>query len=140
MVVIIGAGRLGLDTGLWLAKQHGKEVTILEAYSMAGADIDPAARQCFFNPGGLVETYKLNIMTNTPVVAILDNGVEAVDTLTGSRKHIAADTVIVAVGRKSVLNNKLGKDMDEVHVIGDAQAPRRVMEAIHDGFYAAMDI
>ena len=140
-VVIIGAGRLGMDTGYWLAKQYGKEVTIL-ARRTAGADIDPAAMSCFFNPGGLVETYKLNILTNTPATAVTDKGVEAVDALTGELKHLAADTVIVAMGRKSVLNDKLGADMEEedVHVIGDAQAPRRVMEAIHEGFFAAMDI
>jgi len=73
---------------------------------------------------------------------VTDKGVEAVDALTGELKHLAADTVIVAMGRKSVLNDKLGADMEEedVHVIGDAQAPRRVMEAIHEGFFAAMDI
>ena len=138
-VVIIGGGFVGLDTALWLAKQ-GKKVTIVEALAEAGTDMEPSVRMSFFRkPGGLIDKYMIAIMTDSPVVEVKDNGVEIVDAL-GCRKPIEADTIICAVGRKSVLNRELTEDVGEVYVIGDAKAPRKVIDAIHEGFTVALDI
>jgi len=93
----------------------------------------------FRKPGGLIDKYKIAIMTKSPVVEVKDNGVEIVDAL-GCRKPIEADTVICAVGRKSVLNRELMEDIEEVYVIGDARAPRKIIDAIHEGFTVALDI
>jgi len=87
----------------------------------------------------LIDKYKIAIMTKSPVIEVKDNGVEIVDAL-GCRKLIEADTVICSRGRKSVLNSRLMEDIEEVHVIGDARAPRKVIDAVHEGFTVALDI
>ena len=138
-VVIIGGGFVGLDTALYLAKQ-GKKVTVVEALPEVGTDMEPSVRMSFFRkPGGLIDKYKITIMTQSPVIEVKDNGVEIVDAL-GCRKLVEADTIICAVGRKSVLNSKLMEDIEEVYVIGDARAPRKTIDAIHEGFITALDV
>ena len=138
-VVIIGAGAVGLDTALYLAKQ-GKKVTVVEALPKAGTDMDTTVSVSFFRkPGGLLEKYKIDVMTKSPVIEVKDNGVEIVDAV-GCRKLVEGDTVICAVGRNSVLNNELTEDIEEVYVIGDARAPRKIIDAIHEGFTIALDI
>lgn len=138
-VVIIGGGFVGLDTALYLAKQ-GKKVTVVEALSEAGTNIEPSVRMSFFRkPGGLIDKYAITIMTKTPVIEVKDNRVEIVDEL-GCRKLIEGDTVVCAVGRKSVLNSELTEHIEEVYVIGDARAPGKIIDAIHEGFTVALDI
>jgi len=138
-VVIIGGGLEGLDIALHLAKQS-KKVTIAEALPEVGANLEVSTQMSFFRKNeGLVDKYKITIMTESPVIKVKDNGVEIVDKL-GCRKLIEGDTVICAAGRKSVLNNELGAGIAEVHVIGDARAPRKITDAIHEGFTAALDI
>ena len=138
-VVIIGGGLVGLDTALWLAKQ-GKKVTVVEALSEAGTNMETTVRMTFFRkPGGLLDKYKITVMTNSPVIEVKNNGVEIVNEL-GCRKLVEGDTVICAVGRCSVLNSELTEAIDEVYVIGDAREPRKIIDAIHEGFTAALDI
>lgn len=138
-VVIIGGGLVGLDMALYLAKQ-GKKVTVVEALPEVGADMEATAQMSFFRkPGGLIDKYKIAIITKSPVIEVRDNGVEVVDAL-GCRKLIKGDSVICAVGRKSVLNSEFMEDFEEVYVIGDARAPRKIIDAIHEGFIAGLDI
>lgn len=138
-VVIIGGGLEGLDMALYLAKQ-GKKVTIAEALPEVGTGMETTTRMSFFRkPGGLIDKYKITIMTNSPVIEVKDNGVEIVDAL-GCRKFIESDTVICAAGRKSVLNSKLIEDVEEAYVVGDAREPRKIIDAIHEGFIAASEI
>jgi len=138
-VVIIGGGFVGLDTALYLAKQ-GKEVTVVEALPEAGADLEPSVQMSFFRkPGGLIDKYRIKIITGSPVVEVESSGVEIVDAL-GCRRLIKGDTVICAAGRRSVVCCELAEGMAEVCVIGDARAPRKITDAIHEGFTVALDI
>ena len=138
-VVIIGGGLEGLDTALYLAKQ-GKRVTVVEALPEVGAGMETTTYMTFFRKsGGLIDKYKITILTQSPVIEVKDNGVEIVDPL-GCRKLIEGETVICAVGRKSVRDSELMEDIEEVYVIGDAREPRKIIDAIHEGFIAGLDI
>jgi len=138
-VVIIGGGLEGLDTALYLAKQ-GKKVTVVEALPEVGAGMEATTYMTFFRKsGGLIDKYKIAILTKSPVIEVRDNGVEIVDAL-GCRKLIESETVICAVGRKSVLDSELMGDIEETYVIGDARAPRKIIDAIHEGFIVGLDI
>ncbi len=138
-VVIIGGGLEGLDTALYLAKQ-GKKVTVVEALPEVGAGMEATTYMSFFRKsGGLIDKYKIAIMTKSPVIEVKDNGVEIVDAL-GCRKLIESETVVCAAGRKSVLNSELMENIGEAYVIGDAREPRKIIDAIHEGFIAGLDI
>ncbi len=141
-VVIIGGGLVGCETALYLAKQ-GKKVTIVEALPEVAADVEPTAKLTLLKRGGLFEKYGINIITKRPVVEIRKGEVVTVDEI-GRRISMSADTIIIAVGRKPVIPEelvseakKLGK---EVYIIGDAKEPRKIIDAIHEGFAVAINI
>jgi hypothetical protein len=52
------------------------------------------------------------------------------------------DTIILAVGAKSVdnLSDKIKGKVAEVHVIGDAREPGRIVNATHEGAEVARKI
>jgi len=79
-----------------------------------------------------VEQYK-----NTEVVAINEQGVLV--KADGREIMLPCQTVVVAVGYRSQneLAGKLAEAGLPYKTIGDAQAPRKVMEAVHEGFLAA---
>ena len=93
----------------------------------------------FRKSGGLINKYKITILTQSPVIEVKDNGVEIVDAL-GHQKLIEGETIICAAGRKSVLDSELMADIEEAYVIGDAKEPRKIIDAIHEGFMAGLDI
>jgi hypothetical protein len=39
-----------------------------------------------------------------------------------------------------VLESELVENIEEVHVVGDAREPRKIIDAIHDGFTAGVGI
>lgn len=141
-VVVIGGGLVGCETALYLAQQ-GKKVTIVETLPEIAKDLEPVSKIALTRKGGLFEKYGINVITNSPVVEIRKGEVVIVDKI-GRRRSISADSVVIAVGRKSVVPEeliseakKIGK---EVYIIGDAKAPRKVIDAIREGFSVAIDI
>jgi hypothetical protein len=89
------------------------------------------------------------IVTSTRVVEILPDGVRAVNTIKEIRRDwttVIKDgneertiggigKIILAMGLESVddLSEKIGDQVAEVHVIGDAKQPRKALEAIAEG-------
>mgnify|MGYP000817939088 FL=1 len=61
---------------------------------------------------------------------------------TGEKKLLACGDAVIAFGTKSdnKLYDMLSERFDEVRIIGDAQTPDTITTAIHDGFFAALDI
>lgn len=62
----------------------------------------------------------------------------------GRRTTLKADTVILSVGRRSRIDKDLLETSKsiakEVYVIGDAKQPRRIIDAIKEGFWTAINI
>jgi 2-enoate reductase len=55
---------------------------------------------------------------------------------------ISMDTVVLAIGAKpqnSLLPAMVGK-IHQLYSVGDCQAPRKILEAIHEAFAVAMNI
>jgi 2,4-dienoyl-CoA reductase-like NADH-dependent reductase (Old Yellow Enzyme family)/thioredoxin reductase len=138
-IVIIGGGMVGCELGIELAKK-GKNVTIVEALD-AIVPNEPAINQMAINK--LLVKYNVRIRTGSPVIEIHKGEVEIVDRL-GRRRSISADSVVIAVGRKPVVPEELiseaKKIAKEVYIIGDAKVPRKVIDAIREGFSVAIDI
>ena len=62
----------------------------------------------------------------------------------GTEKILPAGSVVYAVGMRA--NQELAMDLQSAcgvkrfFAIGDCQTPQRIKNAVHDGYYAAMDI
>jgi 2,4-dienoyl-CoA reductase-like NADH-dependent reductase (Old Yellow Enzyme family)/thioredoxin reductase len=130
-VVIIGGGMVGCETGHYLAEQ-GKTVTIIEILKRMANDMFPMARRRLMD--GL-RSKKVTLLTSATCEEIGKNGVR-VTTAEGKKETIPADTVIIAVGYKA--NERLRKALEgkvpEIYCIGDSSEPRRILEAVNEGY------
>lgn len=135
-VVIIGAGLVGCEEGIHLAKR-GKEVTILEMRKTAATDAPYLHWRAI-----MIELEKfVNLKTNVKCTEITAKGVSAIDE-NGEEKFFDADTILIAAGlnSRSELVEEMRDCAPDFAVIGDCLKPARVMEAIHGGYFSAMNI
>jgi len=75
----------------------------------------------------------------TRLTRVEDGGAVVSDTFTRAARHIDDVTVVLACGSlpNADLAEEVGSRVPEVHVIGDALAPRRIMHATLDGAWVA---
>jgi len=132
-VVIIGGGQVGTETANYLVAIERK-VTILEM----GGEIAPKEGRSpkHFLLKALKEA-EVEMLTDTRVTRITASHVEAKDGRT-----FAADTVVIATGivSENGLKEKLEAAGHKVHVIGDAVAPRQVIEANREAHELAISL
>lgn len=133
--VIIGGGLVGCDTGHWLAEK-GKTVVIVETLKRMAGDMGPMARRRLLD--GL-RSLQVAMLTEVSCNAITDKGVE-ITTADGQQKTLPAHTVILAAGsaENNVLLGALKGKVPEIHSAGDAAGPHGIMEAVRDGYLAAL--
>ena len=85
---------------------------------------------------------KVNWVTNVDAREITADGVVLIDKKEGHEQTLKADTVVLARGL--IVDNKLYDELEgkvpELHMIGDSIKPRRIWEAMHDGFHIAREI
>ena len=74
--------------------------------------------------------------------AFEDGAVVIEDMASGEKKTLKCDDAVIAFGTKSdnKLLDMLEEKFNEVTVIGDAATPDTITSAIHDGFFAALNI
>jgi len=135
-VVVIGGGLVGCEEGLHLA-HLGKVVTILEMLEKGASDAP------YLHWLGLMKELEKSVRLETRVkcTRITEKGVFAVKE-EGEERFYEADTVLLAVGLKSrnELVESLRNCAPDFAVIGDCLQPATVMEAIHMGYFSAMNI
>lgn len=158
-VVVVGGGAVGVETALYLANQGAldaealrflllsqaqtpatlaslaargpKEITVVEMAHGIGRDIGISTRWTL-----LADLRRSGVTTQdkTTVRAITAQGVEAEKD--GEKFLLAADTVVLAVG--SVADDKLYRELEghiaELYLLGDAQSPRKALDAMHEAF------
>ncbi|MFD1505886.1 FAD-dependent oxidoreductase [Georgenia yuyongxinii] len=138
-VVVCGGGLSGADFALEIAEQ-GHEVTIVE---MA----EDIARDMFsINKVSLDRSLAeagVRVLTGTRVTAITDSGVDA-DGPDGS-VSLEADTVVAAFGvrpARELVEALTARDdvTDRVYAMGDCVDPRKVGDAINEGYELAYSI
>ncbi|MHC1719547.1 MAG: FAD-dependent oxidoreductase [Clostridiaceae bacterium] len=137
-VLVIGCGMVGAETAYHLARQ-GKKVTVCEALVPAMS----VGGLALFRPTGLFEQYKINVKAHTPIVEIYPDGVLTVDQM-GRKIITKADTIVSAIGRVPAHGSEFADQLREkgfwVMPVGDAKAARKVTDAVHEAFQAAMSI
>lgn len=137
-VIVIGCGMVGAETAYQLARQ-GKKVTVFEALTPAMS----VGGIALFRPTGLFEQYNVTVHKQTPIVEIYPDGVLTIDSM-GRKIITKADTIVSAIGRIPAYTkefaDKLREDGLWVQQIGDAVAARKVTDAVHEAFQAAMSI
>jgi pyruvate/2-oxoglutarate dehydrogenase complex dihydrolipoamide dehydrogenase (E3) component len=135
-VVVVGGGLVGCEEGLHLA-HAGREVTILEMLEKAAADAP------YLHWLGLMRELEKSVRLETRIkcTRITEEGVFAVNER-GEERFYEADTVLLAVGLKPRTDvvESLRSCAPDFSVIGDCLQPATVMEALHMGYFSAMNI
>jgi len=134
-IAIIGGGMLGLETAEYLATQ-GNAVTVLKRYTTVSRLIEPLYRDYLLRK---LKEEGVEIITEVEVEEITGSGVVVLDRQ-GVRKLIPADWVVMARGARA--SDKLAREIEDPHpiVIGDAVEPRKIIDAVREGFVAARAI
>ena len=136
-VVVIGGGLVGLEVADALATA-GKKVTVLEMAERAGADLGSARATCVF---GKLAKLGVEILASTAFAGLSDSGVMVKSG--DEEREIACGAVVVAVGSRARDNSELIAALDAAGIphctVGDAERPRRALEAIREGFLAGLE-
>ena len=139
--VVIGGGMVGCELALWLTKDLGKKVTIVEALPKLLAVNAPICSANSEMLERLVPFYGTDVRCRTTAVKATENGLVIRDLDTGAEESIPADTVILAVGftPDRELYNAM-QECDEVYDIGDCKEFHNVHSAVWDAFEVANHI
>lgn len=135
-VAVIGGGEVGIETAdALLYKNIADEVTIVEMQYDIGRDMAGMDKASLM--GNQFPKYfpqRLHILVDTKLDEIREKSI-VVEDRNWKKTEIEADTVILAVGYRAnrFLYEELEDMADEIYVIGDANRPRKIVNAVHEG-------
>lgn len=136
-VVFIGGGMVGCETALWLSQNHSnRKITIVEILPNIANDLFVSNRQMLLD---LLENNNVQIMVNTNIKEIKDDTLFMLDN-NSDKKQIKADTIVISAGMISnqLLYSTLMEELDKLKIqlflIGDAKKPRKIHDAIWEGW------
>jgi 2,4-dienoyl-CoA reductase-like NADH-dependent reductase (Old Yellow Enzyme family)/NADPH-dependent 2,4-dienoyl-CoA reductase/sulfur reductase-like enzyme len=137
-VVVIGGGLVGMETADILREKGVKDITLVE---MLGASPVLAISAHGYMLHRRLRADGVKMIFDTTVKKI-EEGSVMVTTGGQDRKIEPVNQVIIAVGvtPRTELKDMLAKKGIQHFIIGDANAPRRIIEATTDGAKAAWDI
>ncbi len=125
------------DFAVSMLRTPGRKITVIDMVPRLAQNMGNTSRWALMKSLRLMG---IHLMANTKLTKIEDDCV-LVETEKGLKK-IPADTVVMAVGVKP--ENTLAEELREKNVqvitIGDAKAPRKITEAIGEGFQEALKI
>lgn len=164
-IVIVGAGSIGCETGLFLAHlaipdaktftflsyyeaespdqlrsmlfQTGRCITIIEITGRAAANAGPSTRWALLKK---LKLMGIQLKLNTRLLRIEKDMVSA-ETPTGI-EQIPADMVVLATGSRSldILSKETMNSGIRTFIIGDAKEPRKIGDAVREGFDSALKV
>lgn len=134
-VVVAGGGVVGCEAALYLA-QLGKEVTVVDRAGIL--TVQPVFT---LNRESLLEKLAAaGIERLAPAELKAFDGKAAIIVKDGEESKLPCDAVVLALGfvtaRGGLADELRGIEGVKVQVIGDAAAPRKVLDAVWEGFHA----
>ena len=133
-VMVVGGGFVGCEVAVFLAEQ-GKRVTLVEMMDRLLPEPMFLINQMMLEK--MVKDSAVEVMTGAKLEEIDNTGVIVEQDRV--RKSVACDSVVLALGYKGcgALKEELEDKVSEVFMIGDCVEPRRVMNAVWEGFHTA---
>ena len=131
--VVVGGGGVGLGVAVFLAQNGDYELTVIERGGRLGRDVNPFYLWQYVR---LLKGKRVSLMAGTRLSGLSDGGVR-VDGPKGE-KIVPCDGIILA--EQEPARPWAAVSVPEVYYIGDALQPRRINNAIHDGYRMGMKI
>ncbi len=137
VVLIIGGGSVGCETALYLAPKN-KKVIVAEMLDQISPDSDSLTRA---DLASRIKDFEVELLLGTKVKRIESHGV-IVTNRAGKEKLIQADRVVLAAGVSPLdhLKSKIQGKVRETYCIGDSYKPRKIIDAVREGFNIALRI
>jgi 2,4-dienoyl-CoA reductase-like NADH-dependent reductase (Old Yellow Enzyme family)/thioredoxin reductase len=137
LLVVLGGGTVGCETALYLAPSN-RRVTILEMRDAVGLDMEPISRMDLLTRlnGAHVE-----VLTGRKVARI-ERGRVIYSEEERKEDSIEVTAVVLAVGAspEGNLQQELEGKVHIVKSVGDCVKPRKIMDAVYEGFLAGSDL
>ena len=135
--VILGGGAVGAELADFISEK-GIQVTLIEMQRDIAMDLVPHLSHFLKER---LKSKNVRIQTSTKVIgfdvsSILTMGPE------GRRRITGFDSVILTMGFESdkALTERLQEKVKEIHLIGDAVAPREIIDAVAEGHEVGMKL
>ncbi|MDC7126210.1 MAG: FAD-dependent oxidoreductase [Spirochaetales bacterium] len=138
-VVVIGGGEVGVECGMYLAKQ-GHDVTVLEMRDRIAADSTPIHFLSMFKEAWEALPNFSSIVKAT-VTEVTNDGVKYKNDA-GDEQFISADAIIVSAGMRPMKDEALSfyDAAENFYMIGDCKNPATLVEAMRTAFSTASRI
>jgi 2-enoate reductase len=133
-VVVVGGGLVGCEVAVYLQKK-GKSVTIIEMMKrLVPEEINVNSRMGLMD---MVTESRVKVLTDTKLLEVMGQGIFV--NAEGAGKKLKADSVVLAVGFKpeSTLRDELEGRVPELFAVGDCVEPRKIINAIWEGFHTS---
>ena len=136
-VLVLGGGGVGAEVADFLSEK-GKKVTLVEMREAIALDL-VAHLQHYLNLR--LKNKEVQVLTSTKALRFEKDGLWVEDPQ-GTRKLSGFDSVVISMGSVSDVGLAEGvkKKVSQVFVVGDAEKPREVMEALLEAEEAAIRI
>jgi len=134
-VVVLGGGLIGLETALFLASL-GNDVTILKRYETISEDIDPV-----YAPHLLSKLQKQGVKIISKVLVMeIEQNQAIIKNHSKEPNKVYFDKIVLT--RELMPSNEFAKEIEasKVYLIGDALKPRRIFNAVFEGFMIGRQI
>ncbi|MFV0439696.1 MAG: FAD-dependent oxidoreductase [Lachnospirales bacterium] len=137
-IVLIGGGLIGMETAYYIADKYGNNVSVIEMQ-------DAYAKDAYSSHRDALELFlpdNVNVYTNTKCMEIKENSVVAQNLLNNEKFEVKGETILYALGMKARSDEmfELVSTMPNSKFIGDCKLPARVLQAVRDGMFAALDV
>jgi 2,4-dienoyl-CoA reductase-like NADH-dependent reductase (Old Yellow Enzyme family)/thioredoxin reductase len=135
-VIVVGGGLIGCELAVHLAGK-GLRVTIVEAQDDIARDTPIQNKMALLK---LLREANVRIVLRAKPVEVRD-GFLVVE-VNGVRENLKANSIILSIGRGKVdqLWWRLKGRVGELHIIGDAVKPGKIIDAVMDGFRVGITI
>lgn len=137
-VIVCGAGLVGCEVAMSLA-ELGKKVTMIEMLP------EPAMELAIYTKWVLnakLAELGITVKVNHQITEMTGRKVRCL--VEGKEAEYSGDAVVCALGlkpRRELLEDLRAKGKDvEIIPVGDVNHPRKIMQAVHEGFHAARRI
>ncbi|MGX8701899.1 oxidoreductase [Caproiciproducens sp.] len=135
-VVVVGAGLVGLETGLTFADM-GNRVTLMDILPSANPMEMPIDMMMTL---GHVLKAGVELRMEHKLLEITDTAVLAENRKTGEKVTLPADRVVLCMGSRAndALYEELKGEFDRIFNVGDSREPDKILTAVQGGFDAAI--
>ena len=135
-IAVVGGGLIGCETAEFLAERY-KDIIVLEMLEKIGSDIGPTLRPHILER---LKAAGIQIEVGIKITEITEKGIMGLRN--GSSEFFNTGTIVIAVGMKSEsqLAEYLKATVPEIYLVGDCVEPRRIREAIAEGYSAGLKI